>query len=238
MSCSYGPGRYDVNYEEYRQDYPYGYVRWTEKRNIEAIVDLIRRKKIKASDYIAGEIPFDKILKNYQNLKGKSVYENNLIKYCDEPNPSRLIDFKKLDFEKKAIDAGSQIDACFVGTGAYASKVLAKAAVKAGFKIHSAASRNGLSAWKFGRKFEIVTTTSDIEHVLTNEKFNDVFITTRHNSHYKLVMDALNGGKSIWCEKPLCLSMNELHGVAKLSEATGRNVYVGFNRRRSTHIKF
>lgn len=238
VSCSYGPGRYDITYEEHGNDYPYGYVRWTEKRNIEAVVDLIRRKKIASKDYIDGEIPFDQILTNYQKLHGRGVYENKLIKYCNTPVASKVISFKKADDKTSARNNNTKIGACFVGTGAYASKVLAKAAVKSGFEIHAAGSSNGLSAWKFGRQFDAASAASDIEHVLGSENSKFCFITTRHNSHFNLVMQALKSGKSVWCEKPLCLSIDELNQIAQLSEITARNVYVGFNRRESRHVKF
>ena len=238
VSCSYGPGRYDTNYEENGQDYPYGYVRWTEKRNIEAIVDLIRRKKIIATEYMSGEIPFDQILTNYENLKDKSAYENKLIKYCDEPSSAKLITFNKEISKNQPTNSKPSLDVCFIGTGAYASKILAKAAIKSGFKINSAASSNGLSAWKFGRQFGIFSAASDVSSVLTDADTQMCFITTRHNSHFNLVMDALHNGKSVWCEKPLCLSMSELDKIADLSDTANRNVFVGFNRRESTHVKF
>lgn len=247
VSCSYGPGRYDPDYEEGGNDYPYGFVRWTQNRNMQAIVALIDQGKISLADYCDSVIDFDDVLSLYSEISGKGMAKNSVISYgaskASETQTERTeaLLSKTVYQESTAEETSgteSAIGAGFLGTGAYASKILAGAARTNGFKILGSASRNGLSAWKFNQKHDGQISTSENQVLLSNEDIKFVFVATQHAQHASQVVDLLKAQKAIWCEKPLCLSLDQLEEISAEQARAKKNLYVGFNRRHSSHSKF
>lgn len=241
VACSYGPGRYDKSYEEGGNDYPYGFVRWTEERNIQAVVKLIKDQKICLEDYSKENIPFSKVLDLYEDISTQKISTNSIISYKigNKEAEKKIDEYAHNKNLKSAHSANidNSINVGFIGAGAYTSKILAKRAVKNNFSIIASTSRNGLSAWKLITKYNGDFCASDNTAVLNNEDIDLVFITTQHNSHSELVQSALKSQKSVWCEKPLCFSLSELEQIADTQRDVTKNLYVGFNRRYSKHIR-
>jgi len=234
MSCSYGPGRYDINYEEKGIDYPVGYVRWTEKRNMEAFQELIHSGKINI-DYLTTHV-FDiqEAQKAYELiLKKKEPYLGILIRYNKEK-----IDAKK-KIEIKKIKARGKINIGFIGVGNYATNFLLPNIPKNKDAIlKGVMDANSANAATVARKYGFEFCTSNINDILLNEEINTVFIATRHNTHAEYVIKCLKAGKNVYVEKPLCLKEEELEEIKDNLYSLNKKypsqfLTVGFNRRFS-----
>ena len=224
VSCSYGPGRYDDLYEVHGVDYPIGFVRWTEKRNFQAILESISNKTLIVDDLITKEVD----LKNY-----KSIYENLdssnsvavLINYSEKPNSSKKITNKNQSFNVSNKSCG------IVGSGNFTSGIILPILKKLKYNISYISSLNGLSSTLLSNKYNIANSTSDYKEILSDQSVDLVIITTRHNSHYEIVRDSLLSDKNVFVEKPLCLNKSELDELIKLYSTKDNKVTVGFNRR-------
>jgi predicted dehydrogenase/threonine dehydrogenase-like Zn-dependent dehydrogenase len=230
MSCSYGPGRYDLIYEEKGIDYPAPYVRWTEKRNMEAFQQLIYDNKIDVSYLITHEFEFREAVKAYDMIVDKSEsYIGIILKYDTNKKPDET---KRL-YVNDAQPTG-KINIAFIGAGSYAQGNLLPnipaAAVKKGVLTNS-----GTTSKRVAERFGFEFCTSDEKELLENKEINTVFITTRHDSHSEYVIKSLEANKNVYVEKPLCLTRKELEKIkeAKISHPSA-NLMVGFNRRFST----
>ena len=224
VSCSYGPGRYDENYESRGIDYPLPFVRWTEKRNFEAVLSAISQNQIDVKSLISEIIPLHDYKSIYGDIGEKKTIAS-ILKYSD------TID------EKKTININSQIKAItngigIIGAGNYTKMTMLPLLKKAGAKIQIIASNTGISGTFLARKYGISQSTTNYENVLTSEA-GLVIITTRHNLHASMVVEALKSRKDVFVEKPLALNLHELLTVEKAREQTGKSVMVGFNRRFS-----
>ncbi len=240
VSCSYGPGRYDPEYEQKGHDYPFGYVRWTEQRNFEAVLDMMADGRINVKPLISHRFKFRDAVKAYDVLSKDRNALGILLEYENIPNqiPKRQITLKtakKLSPQKPVIG--------FIGAGNYASRILIPAFHSAGAQLHSIASRGGVTAVHHGIKNGFIQATTDVNALLNNDEINTVVMVTRHNSHAKYVIKALQAGKHVFVEKPLCLTLQELKEIietynrAVSSKAKGLNLMVGFNRRFAPHIR-
>ena len=237
VSCSYGPGRYDPAYEEKGQDYPIGFVRWTEKRNFEAILDLMQQRRIEAASLITARFPFEEAPAAYSRLTGSGADLGLVLDYS-APLEQRLGTTTR--FERRDYRETEPVIAV-VGAGNYASRVLIPALRKAGGQLHSVVSAGGLSGAIAARRDGFAETTTDMSTVLADPTVNTVVIATRHDSHAKLAADALRAGKHVFVEKPLAL---DLPGVEQVEQAfatahaggAGPLLMVGFNRRFAPHI--
>ncbi len=230
MSCSYGPGRYDLNYEEKGIDYPAPYVRWTEKRNMEAFQQLIYDNKIDVSYLITHEFEFSEAVKAYDMIVDKSEsYIGIILKYDTNKKPDET---KRL-YVNYAQPTG-KINIAFIGAGSYAQGNLLpnipEAAVKKGVLTNS-----GTTSKRVAERFGFEFCTSDEKELLENKEINTVFITTRHDSHSEYVIKSLEANKNVYVEKPLCLNLKELEKITetKISHPDA-NLMVGFNRRYSS----
>lgn len=233
FSRSYGPGRYDSNYEEKGIDYPIGYVRFTENRNLESFLNLISRKLVSVEDLITHEIPVENGLHAYDILTGK-VKENflgMLIKYPEENIHSlgRHIYLNKN--HKKIKDTATKIG--FIGAGNFAQSNLLPYIKEA--ELKTVCTTNPLNAKSVSQKFNFQSFTTNPGDILDSEEINTVFIATRHNSHAKYVIEALKKNKNVFVEKPLALNETDLKTIAALYKEKDGNVKltVGFNRRFS-----
>ena len=246
VSCSYGPGRYDTNYEEKGVDYPVGFVRWTEQRNFEAVLDMMVDGRIDVAPLISHRFEIDAIEQAYGLVGGVEPSLGILLQYPQSTTAQRLktISLKpSLTAQAAVSDKNNGLGVSFIGAGNYATAQLIPAFKHAGAKLLSVASDAGMSGVYAGRKFGFESATTDTESVLSDVNTKAVVITTRHDSHAELTIKALNAGKHVFVEKPLCLTKNELSSIesayANLAP-TGAGaplLMVGFNRRFAPHIK-
>jgi predicted dehydrogenase len=241
FSRSYGPGRYDTRYELDGIDYPAGYVRWTEKRNLESFLDLVARNQLDVASLIDGVFPLADAPKVYEDLKtGALKAVGVLLEYpvpaADAPAPAtrRVLPGAKPP-TARAASGGSrdQIAIGFVGAGNYASSMLLPhlAKLPEASLVHVATTKS-LSAVNAQQKFGFITASTDSDSVFDDASLDAIFVVTRHASHAKLVCRALATGKAVFVEKPLALTREEADQVAEAIAETGNDrLMVGFNRR-------
>jgi predicted dehydrogenase/threonine dehydrogenase-like Zn-dependent dehydrogenase len=238
LSRSYGPGRYDIAYEEKGQDYPLGYVRWTENRNMEAFLDLVFQKKVNAARLITHRFPIQSAHKAYDLLSGSKTepFIGILLDYDTKAvlNPTVCVQLKKSGLEKGAVGFG------IIGAGQFAQGVLLPYLAKIrDVSIRSVATGSGISAQTVAKKYDCSNCTSDYKEILSNEHIHAVLIATQHHQHAQMVADALASGKHTFVEKPLAIKESQLdlisETVAQL-RAKQKEVpllMVGYNRRFS-----
>jgi predicted dehydrogenase/threonine dehydrogenase-like Zn-dependent dehydrogenase len=233
VACSYGPGRYDEGYEKQGQDYPFGFVRWTAQRNFQAVLNLIVCRKIDFSPLISREIPQTKAAEAYQWLTENREALGILLSYpVDNEKPSRTV----LVTEGESSHRSEEAIVGLIGAGNFASLVLAPALQKTNAVLKTVASASGASATHVARKFGFKQATSDYRVILEDPEINTVFVLTRHNTHARLVVEALKAGKHVFVEKPLALNREELAEIREVFGATeGKRLMVGFNRRFAPH---
>jgi len=260
FSRSYGPGRYDDRYELDGIDYPAGYVRWTERRNLACFLDLIARSDIEVDSLVSGVFPMEEATSVYNDLSSGSLPAVGvLLQYqapaADAPpsggavrrpgSSQRLADAPGLT-RPAAADrpaggarpttrrtAGRQLVVGFVGAGNYASSMLLPQLARLqAVKLGHVANTRSLSAVNAQRRFGFGTTSTSAAPVLTDESLDAIFIVTRHHTHADLVCRALETGKAVFVEKPLALTGEELRRVSDTIVRTGNDrLMVGFNRR-------
>lgn len=238
VSCSYGPGRYDDNYELKGQDYPIGYVRWTEKRNFEAILDLFEGGFLNVESLINHRIPIEDAPRAYSILAEEKNTLGIILNYKmnEGSEPTRTFPLKKnvpLSFSKTELPSVG-----FIGAGNYASRMLIPAFKKAGARLHTISSSGGTNAAIHGRKNGFEYATSDTDELLVNSEIDVVAIATRHNSHAQFVIKALEAGKHVFVEKPLALTLEEIEDIQRTFErAASCRLMVGYNRRFAPQVK-
>ena len=233
-SRSYGPGRYDPNYEESGVDYPIGYIRWTEGRNFQAVVDLMASRKLKVESLITHRFPIEDGVQAYEVITGKKKepFLGVLLTY---PNVEKLESSKVVRFNVETFKPSNNVKLGVLGAGLYANTTLLPVIKNnKGFELVGIASSGGLHAQHSGKKFGFQYAASTEDEILNDPNINTVAILTRHNSHADLVIKALQAGKNVFVEKPLAVDSKQLTAVTKsLSKANGRLLTVGFNRRFS-----
>lgn len=228
VSCSYGAGRYDEEYEQKGHDYPLPYVRWTEKRNFQAILNAISNGGLDVKSLITEVVE----LENYEEIYGdmrKRGSIASILKYPETTNETSVVAIEG----KTMIPSKGKIG--IIGAGNYTSSTVVPCLTKAGVKIKYIASAGGLNAKVLAKKAGAEMATSDYQEILKDQEVNMVIVTTRHNLHAKMVLESLQAGKSVFVEKPLCLNFDELKQIENAYQQTGENVTltVGFNRRFS-----
>jgi predicted dehydrogenase/threonine dehydrogenase-like Zn-dependent dehydrogenase len=246
FSRSYGPGRYDPQYELEGVDYPAGYVRWTERRNLGCFVQLIASGEIDLEPLVSGTFPLTEATDIYDRLgKGDLRGVAFLFKY-DEPTdatatttedaPEKLAPALRPNPARRGpFPTGTNIRVGFIGAGNYASSMLLPhLSGRPGVDLARVATRRSLSAVNAQKKFSFAEAGTSTESVLNDETINVIFIVTRHSSHASFVCRALEAGKTVFVEKPLALSLDELDKIVATVDATGNDrLMVGFNRRYS-----
>lgn len=245
VSCSYGPGRYDPNYEEKGQDYPVGFVRWTEQRNFEAVLDMLADGRLDVKPLISHRFAIDEAEKAYQLIAEAAPSLGILLQYPtteEKPESELRQQSVRLSTQRPLPSQHMNAAIAFVGSGNYATSVLIPAFKQTGARMKVVASSGGVSGVHAGRKYGFEETTTATETVFTDPEINTVVITTRHDSHADLVCQALTAGKHVFVEKPLCLTLEELAKIeatyARLQDqGNAPLVMVGFNRRFSPHVQ-
>ena len=240
FSRSYGPGRYDDRYELEGIDYPASYVRWTERRNLACFLDLLVDGSVDVASLISGIHPIEEAADVYGRLRAGSLQGVGfLLSYGDQPDSSSLSRTLQLPAQP-GIKASSprrrpagRARLGFIGAGNYAtSMLLPHLRDSSQAELVSVATTKALSGLNAQRKFGFTTLTTNVETVLDDDSLNAVFIVTRHHSHASLVCQALERGLTVFVEKPLALTEEQLTAVLDTVERTGNDrVMVGFNRR-------
>lgn len=240
VSCSYGPGRYDTAYEEGGQDYPIGFVRWTEQRNFEAVLDLMAAGALDVAPLITHRFAIEEGDEAMALLASGAPSMGILLTYPqagpETTEPVRRGALRK-DQSKQKDTAPDRGSVGFLGAGNYAGRVLIPAFKGARAHLHTVVSSGGVSAVHFGRKFGFAEAATEIAAVLENPEIDTVVIATRHDAHASQVLAALRAGKHVFCEKPLCLTLDELAAIKAEAEVRPeQNLMVGFNRRFAPHV--
>ncbi|BCG63748.1 MAG: dehydrogenase [Methyloprofundus sp.] len=244
VSCSYGPGRYDPEYEEVGKDYPLAFVRWTEQRNFEAVLDMIADGKLDTEVLVSHRFTLDKAVDAYEVVGDKGSSLGIILQFpevsakSDAELQTRTI---KLSAVKRKAGSASKATVGFIGSGNYATAVLIPAFAKANVQLMSVASSAGISSVHAGKKFGFAAVTTDSQSIIEDSAINTIVVTTRHNNHAQFVCDALNAGKHVFVEKPLALKREELADISLAYDSAAEQgsplVMVGFNRRFSPHVQ-
>jgi predicted dehydrogenase/threonine dehydrogenase-like Zn-dependent dehydrogenase len=245
VSASYGPGRYDTNYEDKGHDYPIGFVRWTEQRNFEAVLDMLADGRLDVKPLVSHRFSIDEVEKAYKVVGGSEPSMGILLQYPGlEITPeSRTLALLPQHRPLSQRARGEKASVSFLGAGNYATGVLIPAFKETGARLRSVASSAGVSGLHAGRKYGFEETTTDTDRLLNDPESNAVVISTRHDSHARFVLQALEAGKHVFVEKPLCLTLEELEAIetahARLAEQGKAPllVMVGFNRRFAPQIQ-
>jgi len=239
-SRSYGPGRYDLNYEEQGNDYPPGYVRWTEGRNFEAVLDLMAKGQLQVKPLITHRFDISEAAQAYEVITGKKKekFLGVLLTYPEEktlaPGASAgAKEERKIVFPLSSFKPTGTVKLGVLGAGLFANSVLLPAIKKAGdIELIGIASSGGLHAQHAGKKFGFQYAASDDDAIINDPNINTVAILTRHNTHADLVVKALKAGKHVFVEKPLAINGDQLSAISKQLNVDGCPLMaVGFNRR-------
>jgi predicted dehydrogenase/threonine dehydrogenase-like Zn-dependent dehydrogenase len=232
VSCSYGPGRYDEQYEQRGTDYPLPYVRWTEKRNFEAILESMANGSLQVNPLITEVVDLSEYDSIYRQI-GSSKSIASLLRYSDEmAEHSNRVEMTSAVFKKEKAIFG------IIGAGNFAKMVIVPTMRKLGYNIKYIASEKGLSSSILAKKYKIAFATSDYQQIFDDPEVNAVVITVRHDMHAQLVIKALQAGKHVFVEKPLALSLEEIDLIEKAYLQSGKTLSVGFNRRFSPFASF
>ena len=230
-SRSYGPGRYDSSYEEQGNDYPLGYVRWTEGRNFEAVVDLMARGKLSVQPLITHRFDINEAAQAYEVITGKKnePFLGVILTYPEEETKEgRRVIFPSIVHRQSSV-----VRLGVLGAGQFANSILLPSIKKSGdIELIGIASAGGLHAQHAGKKFGFQYATSDEDEIINDPNVNTVAILTRHNTHAELVVKALKAGKHVFVEKPLAITPHQLRSIEEQLLITNNCLLMaGFNRR-------
>ena len=239
VSCSYGPGRYDPDYENNGNDYPFAFVRWTEQRNFEAILDMMSCGQVDVKPLITHRFKFEEAAKAYDVLTSDKSALGILLHFQNDSNTRHE---KSVTLNSEVTFEASKPVVGFVGAGNYASRMLIPAFKAGGAQLHTIATSGGINGVTHGEKAGFAKATTDTSAMISDSEINTVAIVTRHNSHAHFVSEALNAGKNVFVEKPLAVTLEELAEVettyySKASTASAPKLMVGFNRRFSPQVQ-
>lgn len=229
VSCSYGPGRYDDDYEQKGHDYPLPFVRWTEKRNFETILTAIANGKLDVKPLITEEEPLASYNKIYSNI-GSTNSIASLLSYDHGPTADIQ---RKIEVAPKKAGNGKM---GIIGAGNFTSGMIMPMLSKNETDVKYIASSGGLNAKTLAKKFDVQYATSDYQEILKDEEVELVLVTTRHNQHAAMALDCINAGKHVFVEKPLALTLDEVDEITERALVAEKSVVVGFNRRFSPHM--
>jgi predicted dehydrogenase/threonine dehydrogenase-like Zn-dependent dehydrogenase len=239
VSCSYGPGRYDPSYEDQGHDYPLGFVRWTEQRNFEAVLDMLSSGQLDVEPLITHRFAFDKASEAYRVLTEERAALGILLEY-DAPLTARMVSSVTLDREA-TFDATRPVLG-MIGAGNYASRVLIPAFKAAGAQLHTLVTAGGINGVIHGEKAGFAEASTDLEGLLANDTVNTLAIVTRHDTHASFVSQALAAGKHVFVEKPLAITaegLAEVEAAYHTAHYSGQrpHLMVGFNRRFAPQVQ-
>lgn len=233
VSSSYGPGRYDPEYEENGNDYPIGFVRWTEQRNFEAILNMMKDGIIDMKPLISKKYKFDEALEAYKFLNNP-ISLGILLDYRESKSNNNNNQETIIQINKENKNSASNISLGLIGAGNYASRVLMPILKKTGITLDTIISSGGINNTHHGKKAGFLFASSDVNKVWTNKIINTVAIVTRHDTHAQFVLSAIKAKKNIFVEKPLAIRLNDIDKIESLLD-NNINLMVGFNRRFAKH---
>jgi predicted dehydrogenase/threonine dehydrogenase-like Zn-dependent dehydrogenase len=242
VSCSYGPGRYDPQYEEQGHDYPLGYVRWTEQRNFEAVLDMMAAGSLDVAPLTTHRYAFDQAPAAYELLSsGAEPHLGILLEYPAQQRPDLMTRSIQWGTPSARSTAGSVPRIAFIGAGNYAGRFLIPAFAATGATLQGIASGRGVTAAHFGRKFGFARATTDAETLIASPDVDAVVIATRHDSHADFVRKALTAGKHVFVEKPLAITRQQVDDIVAEWQSAGvegarPQLMVGFNRRFAPQV--
>lgn len=225
VSCSYGPGRYDDDYEQKGIDYPLAFVRWTEKRNFETILQAISTYSIQVEPLITERVLLEDYQQIYAEMKGSKSIASILVYPEKSNNLSHSIEINTNIFQKGDGVVG------IIGAGNFTSAMILPCLKRNSAKIKYISSSTGLTGTVLAKKYNVSNSTTENDIIFKDEEVDLVLITTRHNSHAALTIEALRSGKNVFIEKPLALNKEELEKVIEVYKQSGKTLTVGFNRR-------
>lgn len=238
VSCSYGPGRYDPSYEEGGNDYPLGFVRWTEQRNFEAVLDLMASGQLDVEPLISHRFALAHAVEAYDLLSSGEPSLGILLQYPGAAGQEAgALERRTVALPAAGTAPAGKANVAFLGAGNYAGRVLIPAFKAAGAQLRTVVSSGGVSAVHYGKKHGFAQASTDGAEVLADPAVDTVVVATRHDAHARQVLAALQAGKHVFCEKPLCLTLEELGQIE--SEARARpaqQLMLGFNRRFSPQV--
>ncbi|MBA64843.1 MAG: dehydrogenase [Candidatus Marinimicrobia bacterium] len=234
VSCSYGPGRYDKKYEEEGIDYPLPFVRWTEKRNFEAVLQAISDGNLDVMPLITEKVNLEDYQKIYNNISSKSSIAS-ILKYSKQY--SNINEEQTLIINKLVLSSHTGVIG-IIGSGNFTKTTLLPSISSSKAQIKYISSSGGISGTQLAKKYDISISTTDYKEILNDNEIDTVIIVTKHDSHAQLVIESIQAGKNVFVEKPLALNYNQLNEIIKnLNENLSASLMVGFNRRFSPHLK-
>ena len=238
ISSSYGPGRYDDAYEVEGIDYPIGYVRWTENRNFQAILQLLSSGGLNFKYLITHKYKFNEAPKAYNEILNNRDALGVVLEYTSKD----VIVDKKITINKTKLQNSDDVNIGVIGAGNFAKIVMLPILKQSDANLVGISSAKGLSSSIAAKKFGFSYSTTDYKELLNDENINTIFITTRHNNHAKLIIESLEAGKNVFVEKPLAIDMEQLADVVKVCNKLASkdklpHLMVGFNRRFSPFIE-
>ena len=231
VSCSYGPGRYDESYELKGNDYPLPFVRWTEQRNFQAVLNAISHKQLNVEPLITEMVELEAYQNIYNNIKQSNSIAS-ILKYSGDV----IVEEKTVNVNSKAFQSVKGVLG-IIGAGNFTKATVLPNLSKLNAKVKYIASSKGLSGTLASKKFNVQNSTTDYEEILADSEVDAVVITTQHNSHAKLVIESLQANKHVFVEKPLAITNAELDEIVTAYGKCERSISVGFNRRFSPFVK-
>lgn len=233
VSCSYGPGRYDEVYEQKGIDYPIGFVRWTEKRNFESILQAISKRQITVADLITERVPLKDYLSIYNNLGKGSIA--SILEYT----PDQVQETRSIEVVSKTWNGNGKGVIGIIGAGNFTKMTVMPALKNSGAQYKYISSAGGLTATSLAKKYGIAQSTTDYRLILDDKDVDLVIIITRHDLHAKMVTEVLQSGKHVFVEKPLAIDQKGLSAIIDAYHFVnnGASINVGFNRRFSPYAQ-
>lgn len=235
VSCSYGPGRHDPEYEQKGRDYPIGFVRWTEQRNFEAVLDMLADDRMNVEPLISHRFPIDQADEAYEQLMSENHSLGILLEYGREEQAA-LTHAVNLE-PASATPVSHAPKVSFIGAGNYGGRVLIPAFKSADCQLSTVVTRTSVGSVHYGKQNGFLRAASDPAAIWDGED-DVVVVATRHDSHAELVIRALDAGKHVFVEKPLALTMEELNAIDEaVDRRPDRLLMVGFNRRFAPQLR-
>lgn len=238
IARSYGPGRYDATYEQKGVDYPIGYVRFTEGRNIEEFIRLLSQRRMSVADLITHEIPFEDAAKAYEMITKnphQERYIGVLLKYGENEEKWRNT---IQNTPEKMRTSGDRIRLGLIGAGNFVRSTMLPVMKETGqYEFRGLATTGGVGAAQVNDGTPFAYTTNDYRQLLADPEIDLIAISTQHSSHARFIVEALSAGKNVYCEKPLCLTLEELEQIKAAYQASAGELFCGLNRRHAPLIR-
>jgi predicted dehydrogenase/threonine dehydrogenase-like Zn-dependent dehydrogenase len=225
VSCSYGPGRYDYEYEQKGIDYPLAFVRWTEKRNFETILQAISSNSIQVEPLITERV----LLEDYQQIYAEMTGSKSIASILVYPEKSITSEYS-IEVNTNKFQKGEGVIG-IIGAGNFTSAMILPCLKRNTAKLKYISSSTGLTGTILAKKYNISHSTTENDIIFKDKDVDLILITTRHNSHANLTIAALKNGKDVFVEKPLALNKEELENIIEVYKQSGKTITVGFNRR-------